>query len=376
MVWWESNMDVDCDGSSKKGPCSNDESFQGQTAFQDKSGKDIDAQSVPYVVIDQDKDFDPTKFGVQPLSVVAVVCGGKLTFGIWADTNALGDMGEVSVYLAQVCFGTGMNGDAGYDNPDVFYVAFPGGKSETVPSKEGKDLNEIMTIGQGLVQKAFGSGGAVVSGGTGNLTGVSSASHSGGKASWTGGGAGESDQATATSAGVGGGSLGGTGAGGATGAGEMTGAAPIPTGNNAATASYASEGGTGGLSTSGGTAGGSTSSGGSSSALLGSTGTTTTQLFIAGGCIFLLLAAVVGWAAMQHGQHGRRYERASRKDGTSDSESDSETARRSKRTSRRNQSSGSESSGTESSETDEEKPLREFGRRRSARPRRKRDMYR
>ncbi|BGP11477.1 hypothetical protein JCM10049v2_007384 [Rhodotorula toruloides] len=374
MVWWQSNMDVDCDGSNKKGPCSNDGSFQGQTAFQDKSGKDIDAQ---YVVIDQDKDFDPTKFGVQPLSVVAVVCGGKLTFGIWADTNALGDMGEVSVYLAQVCFGTGMNGDAGYDNPDVLYVAFPGEKSETVPSKEGKDLNEIATLGQGLVQKVFGSGGGVVSGGTGNVTGVSGASPSGGRASWTGGGGGElSGQASATSAGVGGGSSGGTGSGGATGAGEVTGAAPTPTGNSAATASSASEGGTGGLSTGGGTTGSSTSPEGFSSALLGNTGITTTQLFIAGGCILLLLAAVVGWAATQHGQHGRRYKSASRKGGTSDSESDAETARRSKRTGRRIQSSGSESSGTESSETDEEKPLREFGRRRSTRPRRKRDMYR
>lgn len=40
-----------------------------------------------YVVIDQDDNFDPTKFGIQPLSVVAVVCGGKLTFGVWADTS-------------------------------------------------------------------------------------------------------------------------------------------------------------------------------------------------------------------------------------------------------------------------------------------------
>ncbi|BGP35457.1 hypothetical protein JCM10296v2_007295 [Rhodotorula toruloides] len=269
-------MDVNCDGSNKQGPCSNDGSFQGQTAFQDKSGKDIDAQSVPYVVIDQDKDFYPTKFGIEPLSVVAVVCGGKLTFGIWADTNAQGDMGEVSVYLAQVCFGTGMNGDAGYDNPDVLYVAFPGEKSETVPSKEGKDLKEIMTIGQALVQKSFGGGGVVVSEGMGNLTGVSGASHSGGRASATGGGGGElTGQATATSARVGGGNFGATGAGGA------TGAAPIPTGNSAASALSASGGGSGGLSTSGDTTGGSTPPGGSSSSLLGSTGITTTQLFVA-----------------------------------------------------------------------------------------------
>lgn len=39
--------------------------------------------SVPYVVITQKTgEFDPQTFGVQGLSAVAVLCDGKLTFGV------------------------------------------------------------------------------------------------------------------------------------------------------------------------------------------------------------------------------------------------------------------------------------------------------
>lgn len=39
--------------------------------------------------MNQGDGFDPAKVGVEPLSIVAVICGegGKLTFGIWADTS-------------------------------------------------------------------------------------------------------------------------------------------------------------------------------------------------------------------------------------------------------------------------------------------------
>ncbi|BGP27732.1 hypothetical protein JCM10295v2_006707 [Rhodotorula toruloides] len=172
-------------------------------------------------------------------------------------------MGEASVYLAQVCFGSGMNGDAGYDNPDVLYLAFPGDRSETVPSKEGKDLNEIMTMGQGLMQKAFEGSRAPVSGGTGTQT--MSIGASGAKASSTRhGGGSSSGQGAVTSAGFSDGGAGGTTGAGGTGA--VTGAAPTPTDVGAAALWLSSEGG------SGGTVGGSTTSESSSNSPLGDTG--------------------------------------------------------------------------------------------------------
>ena len=38
----------------------------------------------------------------------------------FADTNPLLSMGEASVHLAQICFGTAMNGNSGHDEADVF----------------------------------------------------------------------------------------------------------------------------------------------------------------------------------------------------------------------------------------------------------------
>lgn len=46
------------------------------------AGKNINANVVPYVVLNyEDNRIDVDALGIQPLSLVAVVCGGKLTYG-------------------------------------------------------------------------------------------------------------------------------------------------------------------------------------------------------------------------------------------------------------------------------------------------------
>ncbi|KAI5478040.1 beta dna polymerase [Pseudohyphozyma bogoriensis] len=163
-IYWGSNMDVDCDGgSTSDNACSNDPSHQSDTAFQDSSGNNIDAVNVPYVVIDQDDYFDPSKFGVQDLAVVAVVCNGKLTWGVWADTNGDGSMGEASLKLAQTCFGSAMTGDSGHDEADVLCVVFVGSKSDTVPLGDGSDFDAMNTIGQKLLKQTFGGAASAAS---------------------------------------------------------------------------------------------------------------------------------------------------------------------------------------------------------------------
>lgn len=79
-------MDIDCDGANRLGgACSNDPSGQGQTAFKDSVAtygiSDLDTNIHPYVVFgnsDASPEFDPQQYGMEPLSVMAVVCGGKL----------------------------------------------------------------------------------------------------------------------------------------------------------------------------------------------------------------------------------------------------------------------------------------------------------
>lgn len=80
------DMDIDCDGANNSaGGCSNDQSGQGFTAFQDEVKhfgiKDLNANIHPYVVFgneDHKPRFMPDEHGMEHLSVMAIVCDDKL----------------------------------------------------------------------------------------------------------------------------------------------------------------------------------------------------------------------------------------------------------------------------------------------------------
>ncbi|KAK0709932.1 fungal chitosanase of glycosyl hydrolase group 75-domain-containing protein [Lasiosphaeria miniovina] len=190
------NMDVDCDGapggSADDGRCGKSNDTQSITAFQwlvegyGKGISDLNARVHPYVVFGNTgkkkgwKKFDPQQYGIEPLSVMAVVCGKKLIFGVWGDMNGDdGDhplVGEASISLATACFGKGINGNSGHDEDDVLYIAFTGARA--VPGAKGADWaakdyadfeKSIEGLGNSLVAKIGGtkSGGGNPGGGKG-----------------------------------------------------------------------------------------------------------------------------------------------------------------------------------------------------------------
>ncbi|CAF9940498.1 MAG: hypothetical protein HETSPECPRED_002425 [Heterodermia speciosa] len=166
-------MDIDCDGIQKGGDgrCGSSTDTQSQTAFQGQIPgnviKDLNANIHPYVVFgnygDYSPTFDPKAHGIKPLSVMAVVCGDKLIYGVWGDTN--GDdaeyplVGEASLSLATACYGHSVNGNNGHDGTDVLYVAFTG--DEAVPGKSANwkadnydDFEaSIQTLGDKLIKR-------------------------------------------------------------------------------------------------------------------------------------------------------------------------------------------------------------------------------
>ncbi|GKT49810.1 endo-chitosanase [Colletotrichum spaethianum] len=145
------NMDVDCDGlqGGGDGRCGSSTDTQSETTFRDTlrgydTGKqDLNASVHSYVVFGNQgtksgwPTFDPTKHGVKPLSVMAVI------YGVWGDTN--GDdgpeamIGEASISLATACYGSSINGNTGHDDNDVLYIAFTG--DDAVPGASGAAWN-------------------------------------------------------------------------------------------------------------------------------------------------------------------------------------------------------------------------------------------
>jgi len=120
-IYWYSNMDVDCDGAQN---CPGNTDFQSQTMFQ-SDGKQLDASTVPYVVINQQEAFNPFDFGLEGLASVTVICRGKQFPAIWGDTNGESQIGEAAISLARACFGDSITGDNA--SPDgVLYVAHTG----------------------------------------------------------------------------------------------------------------------------------------------------------------------------------------------------------------------------------------------------------
>ncbi|EPS45085.1 hypothetical protein H072_893 [Dactylellina haptotyla CBS 200.50] len=163
------DMDIDCDGAHNCGGLSGD--FQAQTSFDDilkKSYgiKTLDASIHQFSVLGT---CHVSMTGtIEPLALVAVVCGGNLFYSVWGDTNGCdGDdyTGEASISLAQLCFPKeGLNGNNGHTAHDVLYLAFKGKDAVVGPSNANwkaktpqEFQNSLKAFGDSVLKKKFGS---------------------------------------------------------------------------------------------------------------------------------------------------------------------------------------------------------------------------
>ncbi|KAJ2970506.1 hypothetical protein NQ176_g8153 [Zarea fungicola] len=78
--------------------------------------------------------FDPQSVGIEPLSIMAVVCGDKLFYGVWGDGNeddGPASVGEASAILGRHCYGDTMDVFHSHLENDVLYIAFTGHHAAT-----------------------------------------------------------------------------------------------------------------------------------------------------------------------------------------------------------------------------------------------------
>ncbi|KAI5462768.1 family 75 glycoside hydrolase [Mariannaea sp. PMI_226] len=180
------NMDIDCDGiqggPADDGRCGKSLDTQSGTSFMGVLASfapglgNLDANAIPYVVFgnfknnagDNYKAFDPQQYGVEPLSVMAVVCNNQLVIGVWGDENGSDNdhpvVGEASISLATACFGKSMTGNNGHGEHDVLYIAFTG--KDAVPGAsanwDAKNYDEfeqsISALADKLIARIGGAG--------------------------------------------------------------------------------------------------------------------------------------------------------------------------------------------------------------------------
>ncbi|KAF5361125.1 hypothetical protein D9758_009073 [Tetrapyrgos nigripes] len=130
------DMDVDCDGSATCGSSTD----QSATAF-----GDLNAMKVPFYVIPETFLGKEDSGFVEPNSLGAIICGGKMFYAIMGDTNGSNPqvIGEGSILLAQTCFPNDNIGpDNGHDPLDVAYIVF----GDKVPSGVGEETIDIQAL--------------------------------------------------------------------------------------------------------------------------------------------------------------------------------------------------------------------------------------
>ncbi|EAU38426.1 predicted protein [Aspergillus terreus NIH2624] len=192
-ISWVADMDVDCDGIDSG--CEHEiKTSQGNPDGQDATNWGaLAAYEVPFIVIPQ-KYLDHNGNALKGNNIAAVICNGKMFYGILGDAN--GDepqvTGEASWLMARTCFpNEGLNGNKGHTAADVTYILFTGDES-VLPSSA---LNEnyitnfstLRSMGDKLVNAlASNLGLSGGSGGTPTTTTTATQPTSTGTCSWAG----------------------------------------------------------------------------------------------------------------------------------------------------------------------------------------------
>ena len=126
-VFWTADLDVDCDGKvSTQCNLMTDPWFMGQTAANDSMGQPLDAATLPFVVVPgRSTKFDYRTAGLAMGSVVAVVHGDELVYGVLGDVGPTTYIGEASYRMAEL-LGIDPDPRVGGTEEPVSYIAFTG----------------------------------------------------------------------------------------------------------------------------------------------------------------------------------------------------------------------------------------------------------
>jgi hypothetical protein len=135
-VYWKADLDIDCDGQST--PRCNprtDPQFATMTAYQQSDGRDLNAETLPYIVVPApSRLWNPREQGVQGGSVAAVVYRGRVQYAVVGDTGPGDEIGEASYATAR---GLGIRTDprGGGAPSGVTYIVFKNSRVDPIQDR-------------------------------------------------------------------------------------------------------------------------------------------------------------------------------------------------------------------------------------------------
>jgi len=144
-VAWTADLDIDCDGKTTP-QCNSttDPSYMDQTAATDSMGDPLDAAALPFVVIPgRSTRFDYDAAGLRMGSVVAVVFGDRLEYGVLGDVGPAAIIGEASYRMAEL-LGIDPDPSTGGAAAGVAYIAFTGDAARVMTIE---DHDEAVALG-------------------------------------------------------------------------------------------------------------------------------------------------------------------------------------------------------------------------------------
>lgn len=130
-VFWKADLDVDCDGKmTAKCNLATDPDYMSQTAATDSMGNPLDAAALPYVVVPGvSTRWSYRAAGLAMGSVVAVIYGDHLEYGVLGDVGPVTAIGEASYRMAELLT-INPNPRTGGTAAEVAYIAFTGMAAE------------------------------------------------------------------------------------------------------------------------------------------------------------------------------------------------------------------------------------------------------
>ncbi|MET8977162.1 glycoside hydrolase family 75 protein [Streptomyces sp. NPDC004539] len=147
-VFWKADMDIDCDGRPGR-HCNRDADplFAPTTAFQQSDGRQLSAETLPYIVVPMKSAvWNHRDSGVHAGSVAAVIYRGRVQYAVVGDTGPDDIIGEAS-YATAKALGIPADPRGGGVASGVTYIVFKDSRVKPIEDEE-----EAVAMGERLAK--------------------------------------------------------------------------------------------------------------------------------------------------------------------------------------------------------------------------------